>query len=106
MLGRTGTGESIRDGDDGRDRSAGDPRTPGNSFADDMLPIVSPDGKTLYFARKRHPENVGDEKRDDIWYSKLQADGSWGPAIHMEDPLNNEHHNYVAWVSRTVTAWH
>lgn len=70
-----------------------------NSFADDMLPIVSPDGKTLYFARKRHPENVGDEKRDDIWYSKLQADGSWGPAIHMEDPLNNEHHNYVAWVS-------
>ena len=29
-----------------------------NSFVDDMLPIVSPDGKTLYFARKRHPENV------------------------------------------------
>lgn len=70
-----------------------------NSYADDMLPLVSPDGKTLYFARKRHAENIGDEKRDDIWYSQLQADGSWGPAMHMEDPLNNEYHNYVAWIS-------
>ncbi len=70
-----------------------------NSRADDMLPLVSPDGTTLYFARKRHPENVGEEKRDDIWFSSLQADGSWGPAQHLDAPLNNEFHNYVAWVS-------
>ena len=70
-----------------------------NSRADDMLPLVSPDGSTLYFARKRHPENIGEEKRDDIWYSTLQPDGSWGPAQHMDAPLNNEYHNYVAWVS-------
>lgn len=70
-----------------------------NSSADDMLPLVSPDGTVLYFARKRHPENVGEFKRDDIWYSERQPDGSWGPAQHMDAPLNNEHHNYVAWVS-------
>ena len=70
-----------------------------NSRADDMLPIISPDGNTLYFARKKHIENIGDEKRDDIWISKKDANGNWGKAIHLESPLNNEFHNYVAWVS-------
>lgn len=70
-----------------------------NSRADDMLPIISPDGKTLYFARKKHNENYGDEKRDDIWYSTLDANNNWTAAKNIGEPLNNEYHNYIAWIS-------
>ncbi|MBC8045573.1 MAG: PD40 domain-containing protein, partial [Fimbriimonadaceae bacterium] len=70
-----------------------------NSRYDDMLPIISPDGKTLYFGRKLHPENIGDEKRDDIWYSTLDVNNNWTTAQHYGAPLNNEHHNFVSWIS-------
>lgn len=70
-----------------------------NSRVDDMLPIISPDGNTLYFARKKHNENIGDEKRDDIWVSTLDENNNWTAAKNIGAPLNNEYHNYVAWVS-------
>lgn len=70
-----------------------------NSRADDMLPIISPDGNTLYFARKKHNDNTGDNKRDDIWFSVLDANGNWSAAKNIGAPLNNEYHNYTAWIS-------
>lgn len=33
-----------------------------NSGFDEVYPIIAPDGKTLYFDRKLHPENIGDKK--------------------------------------------
>ena len=66
-----------------------------NSNADERLPIISPDGRTLYFTRKQHKKNIGKDKKDDIWFSKLQADGEWGEAKNLGVPLNNEQHNFV-----------
>jgi OOP family OmpA-OmpF porin len=71
-----------------------------NSDADERLPIISPDGKTLYFTRKQHQENIGKEKNDDIWFSKLQKDGTWGKAKNIDAPLNNERHNFVVAVGQ------
>lgn len=71
-----------------------------NSDADERLPIISPDGKTLYFTRKLHKDNIGEEKNDDIWYSKLQKDGTWGQATNIDIPLNNERHNFVVAVGQ------
>lgn len=71
-----------------------------NSNADERLPIIAPDGKTLYFTRKQHKDNIGEEKNDDIWYSKLQPDGSWGKASNIDVPLNNERHNFVVAVGQ------
>lgn len=70
-----------------------------NSTADDMLPIISPDGKTLYFARKKYAGNTGDEKRDDIYFCTLDSAGNWSPAQNIGPPLNNELHNYLGWIS-------
>ncbi len=70
-----------------------------NSEADDMLPIISADGQSLYFGRKLHPENIGADKADDIWYSTRNESGQWTKAINPGAPLNNEYHNYVAAVS-------
>ncbi len=69
-----------------------------NSAYADVLPMISPDGRTLYFARKLHPDNVGEDGRDDIWFSELDAEGRWSPARSIGSPLNNEHHNFVSWI--------
>ncbi|GMV52724.1 MAG: OmpA family protein [Chlorobi bacterium] len=65
-----------------------------NGPYDDILPVIEPDGKTLYFCRSHDPNNVGGA-RQDIWYSELQADGTWGVAKNIGPPLNNRDNNYL-----------
>lgn len=66
-----------------------------NSEFAERLPIISPDGKTLYFARKYHPQNMGNQDHDDIWISKLNATGDWGFATNPGPPLNNRENNFA-----------
>ena len=66
-----------------------------NSQFDDMLPIISPDGKTLFFGRKESPQNTGKAMRDDVYFSRLNDAGRWSPAVNIGNPINNDHHNYV-----------
>jgi outer membrane protein OmpA-like peptidoglycan-associated protein len=66
-----------------------------NSAFAERLPIISPDGKTLWFARKYHPQNRGDDAHDDIWVSTLQGGNTWSRPINVGAPLNNEKHNFV-----------
>lgn len=74
-----------------------------NSPFDEVLPVISPDGKTLYFCRKNHPDNTGTQKLDDIWYAEREdsADGKplqkprWGKAKNIGQPLNNNAPNSV-----------
>ncbi len=68
-----------------------------NSENDEVLPVISPDGKTLYFVRKDDPKNVGGRK-DDIWFSIRDADGNWGKAANIGSPLNNPGFNFVCTV--------
>ncbi len=46
---------------------------------------IHPDNQTLYFTSDGHPESMGGL---DIYMSKRQADGSWGPAINLGYPIN------------------
>lgn len=64
-----------------------------NSQYEEVNPVISPDGKTLFFNRKNFPPHVKD---DEIWYSELDSKNEWGPAKHFPEPINNEHHNFVA----------
>jgi outer membrane protein OmpA-like peptidoglycan-associated protein len=67
-----------------------------NSPRDEVKPILSPDGKRLYFTRRNSAENVGGKKdRGDIWYTELQDDGTWGMAQNAGSPLNNRFENAV-----------
>ncbi len=65
-----------------------------NGQYDDILPVIAPDGLTLYFCRSHSPENIGGG-RQDIWFSELQPDGSWGVAKNIGIPLNNRDNNYL-----------
>lgn len=69
-----------------------------NSSYPELRPLISPDGNTLYFSRKYHPENIGGANdQEDIWYSQRDpATGEWTPAKNMGDVLNNKGPNFIS----------
>ncbi|MBL7863765.1 MAG: OmpA family protein [Cyclobacteriaceae bacterium] len=73
-----------------------------NSDYAELNPLLSPDGKTMYFSRKNHPENIGGvTDKEDIWYSDLGQDGKWTLARNMGPQFNNAGPNFVNAVSST-----
>ncbi|MBI4645859.1 MAG: OmpA family protein [Bacteroidia bacterium] len=81
-----------------------------NSIYDELAPMISPDGRTLFFDRKFHPDNIGGFKdADDIWLSARIATGKkinpdtgeedetfgWSKASNIGPPLNTKLNNYV-----------
>ena len=66
-----------------------------NSEYKELNPLLSPDGKTLYFSRQNHPQNIGGvNDKEDIWYSELDSAGRWKLAQNL-GALNNEGPNFV-----------
>lgn len=68
-----------------------------NSYADEQNPVLSPDGRILYFIRAHHAQNIG-QKMDlgDIWYSSLDSiTRKWSSPQNMGPLLNNQFHNGV-----------
>ena len=63
-----------------------------NSEYSEIAPIISPDGKILYFGRIK---NIFKHDECDIWYSELQPDSTWGEAKNIGKPLNNSGVNVV-----------
>lgn len=67
-----------------------------NSEFSEINPIISPDGKILYFVRSNHPENTfGTEASQDIWYSEKNTDDSWEQAKRMQLPFNTARYNGI-----------
>jgi outer membrane protein OmpA-like peptidoglycan-associated protein len=67
-----------------------------NTHYHEAAPVVSQDGKKLYFFVHNHPENsYGKEGSDDIWLSILTDKGEWGPAQHLGSPFNAHRSNQV-----------
>lgn len=65
-----------------------------NSEYNEVNPVISPDGRTLYFARISHPQNThGNKGSQDIWYSELLQGDRWSPAKRMAAPLNKDEYN-------------
>lgn len=76
-----------------------------NSQYSELNPVMAPDGKTLYFGRKSHPQNkfgtMGTETvsgSQDIWYSELMG-GVWSAAKRMPDVLNRDQYNTILSIS-------
>ena len=69
-----------------------------NSEYKEIRPILTPDGKTLYFSRMNHPENIGGtDDPEDIWYSEYNTNiEDWLDAVNPGHPLNNRGANYVS----------
>ncbi len=73
-----------------------------NSNVSELNPLLSPDGKTLYFSRKNHPDNIGGvNDKEDIWFSELGNDGKWTLSKNMGPEFNNAGPNFVNAVATT-----
>ena len=71
-----------------------------NSKYKEYKPLLSPDGQTLYFSRKNHPDNIGGVKdEEDIWYSQLGSNGEWQMAQNIGSELNNKGPNFISSVT-------
>ena len=60
-----------------------------NSSGVEVAPQISSDGKTLYFTRANHEENIGIPGNQDIWYSTIGKNNQWTNAVNIGAPLNN-----------------
>lgn len=67
-----------------------------NSEYNDLFPIINPEGNKLFFVRKEASENAGNHVNDDVWFSNINEDGSWGDAQHMGASINDQQHNSVS----------
>ena len=73
-----------------------------NSEYNELKPLLSPDGNTLYFSRQNHPENTGGIADDeDIWFSlRDSTTGNWTLAQNIGRPLNNRGPNFISSISQ------
>lgn len=67
-----------------------------NTTEDDKSPFLHPDGKTLYFMSEGHP-GMG---KDDLYFSKMQADSSWSTPQNLGYPINTEEHEGALFIAR------
>ncbi|MDH3709749.1 MAG: OmpA family protein [Cyclobacteriaceae bacterium] len=74
-----------------------------NSPYNELDPVLSPDGQSLYFTRTRHPNNIGGSKDPgDIWVTALDAD-QWSEARNLGTPFNSKDLNAVIGFSNDGT---
>lgn len=73
-----------------------------NSPGEEVAPVISPDGKTLYFTRNNYKGNIGSPDRQDVWVSTLTGSGAsaqWSEAINLGPPINTPGDNAVSSLS-------
>lgn len=71
-----------------------------NTTASELLPVISPDGSTLYFTRQNHPGNLGSDKsKQDIWVSARDSVGGFMTAVNLGEPINNANNNSLCSVT-------
>ena len=67
-----------------------------NTFYHEAAPIISPDGKELYFFVSNHPDNTfGKDNSQDIWLSRKNDKGEWSKAEHLSGVFNQHKANQV-----------
>lgn len=67
-----------------------------NSAYHDAAPVISPDGKKLYFFVVDHPSNTyGKTGTQDIWMSTKDEKGVWSAPQHLASPFNQNKSNQV-----------
>lgn len=66
-----------------------------NTFYHEAAPVISPDGKDLYFFVQNHPDNTyGKVNTQDIWVTHKDEKG-WTQAKRLGSPFNQNHTNQV-----------
>lgn len=71
-----------------------------NSPYAEYHPLLSPDGRALYFSRDKHPLNFGRANAADIWVAYYRpAEGRWSQAINLGRPVNDQARDRLAGIN-------
>ena len=70
-----------------------------NSKAREVAPIISNDGKKLFFTREAHNGNNGKNKLQDLWVAELNKENKWSKAQNIGSPINTDEHNALVAIS-------
>jgi len=74
-----------------------------NSKNSEIRPVLSFDGKTLYFVVENsfnNKNNRNNNPEQEIWYSELNSDGTWSQAVKSSAPFNSQKvDNAIFWTS-------
>ena len=67
-----------------------------NTRYNEIKPIISPDGKTMYFTRSNHPLNSGGKRdKGDVWMAQVDPKGEWTQVQRASDAINSSQMNMV-----------
>lgn len=69
-----------------------------NSKSDESYPVISPDGKRLYFTREGHKGNLEykfDRHDQDIWFTEKTLGGGWSEAKNLGNPVNEGYSSMI-----------
>lgn len=66
-----------------------------NSEYSELAPIISPDGKVLYYTRDGHPNNVGIDHQQDVWFATIDSNGIFNAPQNIGQPINNIYNNFA-----------
>jgi OOP family OmpA-OmpF porin len=62
-----------------------------NSNFEEVRPLVSANGRKLFFSRRNHPENInGSKDEQDIWVSTMNAAGEWDKPENLGLKINTK----------------
>ncbi|MBX7095947.1 MAG: OmpA family protein [Flavobacteriales bacterium] len=71
-----------------------------NTIFDELNPIVSPDGKTIYYSRNNDIRNTsGTDDSQDMWMADVSNGVENAPATHLGAPFNKLRYNYMAGIT-------
>lgn len=71
-----------------------------NNEYEEIQPLTSRDGQTLYFVRSLSPKNNGGKQSgQDIWKAKRTGDTTWTAAENLGMPVNNRENNGILGIS-------
>jgi OOP family OmpA-OmpF porin len=73
-----------------------------NTEFEDIGPVITPDGKTLYYVSAGHPQNTKINTysdAEDIWYSEISSNGIWSKAKRLSKPFNQRRYNSIESIS-------
>ncbi len=71
-----------------------------NTKFDEIGPIISSDGKRIYFTRQSEISDNGPKGDQDIWFSDMDSTGKFTPAVNIGPPINNKGNNFAISVSQ------
>jgi OmpA-OmpF porin, OOP family len=71
---------------------------PLNSKHAELLPVISPDGKSLYMVREAYPD-CPETTLQHVWKSEISSNSTFSDPIYFSEPINNKDNNAVCSVT-------